>query len=288
MVASVIERPVTATGQPPRPVNGAMAVSIGLLVLSGVVLAFGGYLFGGSALAAQRTQDVLYTEVKKALAEATAPVAGAIPAGTPLGVVEIPHLGLEQVFLQGSASEQTMQAPGLVPSSSLPGQAGVSVLVGRRSTFGAPFRNVDDLRLGDQIHVTTGQGRFTYVVDLIRTSDSAATDIKAVTSRLTLITSDPMLTPTRTLQVSARLKGDAQPRSAVSAASADDVPGEGSTGRGISLLLWAQLLLVATALVTWAALRLNPRVAWIGGAPVLLAILWNVFENLAVLLPNTL
>lgn len=265
-----------------------MTVSIALLVLSGVVIAFGAYLFGGSALAAQRTQDVLYGEVKKTLSLATAPVSGAIAPGTPLGVVEIPHLGLEQVFLQGSASEQTMQGPGLNPGTALPGQAGASLLVGRRATFGAPFRNIDDLRLGDRIYVTTGQGRFTYVVDLVRTSDSPATDIKAVASRLTLITSDPMLTPTRSLQVSARLKGEAQPRTTVATVAADDAPGQGSTGRGISLLLWAQLLLVATGLVTWAALRLNPRVAWIGGAPVLLAILWNVFENLAVLLPNTL
>ena len=38
----------------------------------------------------------------------------------------------------------------------------------------------------------------------------------------------------------------------------------------------------------WAALRFNVRAVWIGAVPVLLAILWNVFENLAVLLPNTL
>jgi hypothetical protein len=30
------------------------------------------------------------------------------------------------------------------------------------------------------------------------------------------------------------------------------------------------------------------RGLWIGATPVLLAILWQVFENLAVLLPNTL
>jgi hypothetical protein len=43
-----------------------------------------------------------------------------------------------------------------------------------------------------------------------------------------------------------------------------------------------------TGLATWAALKYNARAVWIGAVPVLLAILWNVFENLAVLLPNTL
>ncbi|MET0523243.1 MAG: sortase [Nocardioides sp.] len=263
-------------------------VAFGLLVITGLVAAFGAYLFVGTRLAADRDQDVLYEDLKVGLAQATVPVTGVIPAGTPLGIVEIPHLGLEQVFLEGSASEQTMTGPGLKPDSVLPGQTGVSVLVGRRATFGAPFADLDQLRTGDRIVVTTGQGEFTYVVDLVRTSDAPATEIEQVPARLTLITSDPAVAPSRTLTVSAQLDGEALPASTGVPASAADVPGEGSSGRGIALLLWSQLLLLVTVVATWAALKYNVRAVWIGAAPVLLAILWNVFENLAVLLPNTL
>ena len=63
---------------------------------------------------------MLYEELKEQLAQATVPVAGVIPVGTPLGIVEIPHLGLEQVFLQGSASEQTMTGPGYSPTPCCP------------------------------------------------------------------------------------------------------------------------------------------------------------------------
>ena len=40
--------------------------------------------------------------------------------------------------------------------------------------------------------------------------------------------------------------------------------------------------------MTWAAIRFPGRALWIGATPVLLAVLWKVFENLALLLPNTL
>lgn len=274
--------------RPPRPVTGATVLAFGLIILTGVLTAFGVYLFLGSGLAANRAQDVLYADLEETLAQATVPVAGVIPDGTPLGLVAIPRLGVEQVFVQGSASEETITGPGLKPDSVLPGQAGVSVLIGRRATFGAPFRDLDQLKAGDRILVTTGQGEFMYVVDLVRTSDAPPAEIEQVPARLTLITSDPAITPSRSLQVSARLDGAAQPATTGVPATADDTPGAGSSGRGVALLLWAQLLLVVTALVTWAALRFNVRAVWIGAVPVLLAILWNVFENLAVLLPNTL
>ncbi|MGY2701872.1 sortase [Nocardioides sp. HB32] len=277
--------------RPPRKpfeVTGATVVAFGLITLTLLLAAFGLYLFVGSGLAANRSQDVLYQQLDETLAQATVPVAGVIPDGTPLGIVEIPRIGVEQVFVEGSASEQTIGGPGLEPDSVLPGQTGVSVLVGRRATFGAPFRNLDQLEPGDRILVTTGQGQFTYVVDLVRTTDAPATEIEQVPARLTLITSDPAITPSRSLTVTAQLDGTAQPASTGTAATADDAPGAGSSGRGVALLLWAQLLLLVTALVTWGALRFDVRAVWIGAVPVLLAILWNVFENLAVLLPNTL
>lgn len=268
--------------------TGATVVALGLMVLTGLLASFGAYLFVGSGLAANRHQDVLYAQMEEALAQATVPVAGVIPPGTALGIVEIPRLGVEQVFVEGSASEQTITGPGLKPDSVLPGQEGVSVLVGRRATFGAPFRQLDQLEPGDRIVVTTGQGRSTYVVDLVRTSDAPATDIEQVPSRLTLITSDPAITPSRSLMVTARLQGKAQPTSTGQVAAPDNTPGQGSKGRGVALLLWAQALLLVTVVVTWAALKFNVRAIWIGAVPVLLAILWNVYENLAVLLPNTL
>jgi len=263
-------------------------MAAGFLMVTGLVLAFAAYLVIGSGLAANRAQDVLYGQIRTELAQAIVPVSGPIAAGTPLGVVRIPSIGLDQVFVEGSSSEQTRSGPGLKTDSVLPGQTGVSVLVGHRATSGAAFAHLDQIRPGDPINVVTGQGRFTYVVDLVRTSDAAPTQVRVVPARLTLVTADPAYAPDRTLTISAALKGKALPASTGTTAPTSDQPGHGSSDRLVSLLLWAQLLLLTTVVVTWAAMRLPRRGLWIGAVPVLLAILWQVFENLAVLLPNTL
>lgn len=271
-----------------RPLTTAKAIAIGLTLIAAVIGAFCGYLFIGSALQASRAQDVMYEDLRVDLAQAVVPVSGAIAPGTPLGLVQVPRLGIEQVFVQGSASEQTMEGPGLQPDSVLPGQQGRSILVGRRATYGAPFSHLDEMQTGDIIVVTTGQGRFEYVVDIVRTTDAPDTKIESVPARLSLVTSDPAITPTRSLVVSAQLDGKALPASTGTVARPADQPGEGSKSHLVALLLWSQLLLVVTCAFTWAALKVPGRALWIGAVPVFIAILWNVFQNLAVLLPNTL
>jgi sortase A len=278
----------SAPDQERRPVTLARAAAGALLLLAGLLVSFAGYLTVGSGLAANRAQDVMYQDLRTNLAEATVPVSGIIAPGTSLGVVSIPQLGLEQVFVEGSTSEQTAHGPGLKSDTVLPGQTGVSVLVGHRSTQGAAFAHLDQLRPGDTIEVTTGQGKFHYVVDLVRTSDAPATKVRVVPARLTLVTSDPAYTPDRTLMVSAVLKGKALPAATGTVATPAEQPGKGTSVGLVPLLLWSQLLLLVSVLATWAALRLPRAAVWLGAIPVLLAVLWHVFENLALLLPNTL
>ncbi len=56
----------------------------------------------------------------------------------------------------------------------------------------------------------------------------------------------------------------------------------------VPLLLWSQFLLIAAVGTTWAYLRWSRWPAYIVSTPILLAGIWNVYENLARLLPNTL
>jgi sortase A len=279
--------------EPPRrrrvhELTGGSLVAWGLMLPGVLILLFGLFLVGGSRLEAARTQDVLYGKVANQLGQATLPVTGPIADGTPLGIVKAARLGLDQVFVLGSASEQTMLGPGLKHDSVLPGQKGTSVLVGRRATYGAPFAHLASMHIGDSIVVTTGQGTFTYKVDVVRRSNAPAVQIPSVASRLWLVTSDPVLTPSRQLMVSAALVGQPQGGATYSSTVANDQPGKGSSDRGVALLLWSQALLVLTYAATRAAMTYSRSAVWIGVTPVLLAVLWNVFENLAVFLPNTL
>lgn len=51
---------------------------------------------------------------------------------------------------------------GHYPQTQLPGEVGNFALAAHRTTFGAPFSPIGDLRLGDKIYVQTVDGWFTY------------------------------------------------------------------------------------------------------------------------------
>ena len=274
-----------------RPVRTSSLVAWTLSTLGLVILSFVGFVLVGSDVQQSRAQDVLFSQLSPQLrqvGDAVAPVSGVIEPGTPIGLLDIPRIDVHQVLVQGSSSAQTVDGPGLKSDSAFPGQVGSSLVVGRRASFGAPFRDLGRLRVGDRIQVTTGLGRKTFVVDLVRHSDDPAEKLKNVKSRLTLVTSDPAFTPTRQVVVSAVLVGDPAPTSTTAVVREGEAPGEHVLNRAVLVLLWTQLLLVLAWGVTRLALRFDKRAVWIGAVPVLLAVLWNIFEGVAVLLPNTL
>ena len=55
--------------------------------------------------------------------------------------------------------------PGHYPGTALPGQRGTVAIAGHRTTYGAPFRHLDDLERGDRIELAMPYGRFAYRVE---------------------------------------------------------------------------------------------------------------------------
>lgn len=51
---------------------------------------------------------------------------------------------------------------GHYPQTQLPGQLGNVALAAHRLTYGAPFRDIDQLRLGDKLYLKTKDGYYTY------------------------------------------------------------------------------------------------------------------------------
>ncbi|MBW0008697.1 MAG: class E sortase, partial [Pseudonocardiales bacterium] len=115
-------------------------------------------------------QAQLASEFRSELANAVAPVGpldqASKPwaAGTPVALLEIPRLGVREVVVEGTSSGTLMSGPGHRRDTPFPGQVGTSVIAGRRATYGAPFRSIGQLRAGDRVTVTTGQGRSSFVV----------------------------------------------------------------------------------------------------------------------------
>ncbi|MFL6108589.1 MAG: sortase domain-bontaining protein [Marmoricola sp.] len=272
----------------PLPMTPVALGAWTLSVVGLVLLAFVGFLLLGSSVQANRAQDVAYTKIRQQLADGVAPVSGVIAAGTPIGVLDIPALDLHQALLQGSTSEQTSRGPGLKSDTPFPGATGSSLVVGRRATFGAPFRHLGHLQVGDEVSVSTGLGKAVFRVDVVRHSDDPASTIANAASRITLVTSDPALTPTRQIVVSAVRIGTPYPAASTPVARDAEAPGQRTWGKAVFVLLWTQLLLVVAWASTRLGLRFGYRAVWIGAVPVVLLVLWNLFEGVAVLLPNTL
>ncbi len=69
----------------------------------------------------------------------------------------------DPLFVVSGVDLTTLQSgPGHYPETALPGQDGNFAVAGHRTTYGAPFFNLDQLRAGDEVHVT-GRDGVTYV-----------------------------------------------------------------------------------------------------------------------------
>ena len=82
-----------------------------------------------------------------------------------LGSISIPALDVEEPLLQGIRLATFDKGVGHWPGTALPGQVGNVVLGGHRTSGIRPFRDVDKLKKGDEIIVTTDEGSFVYIVD---------------------------------------------------------------------------------------------------------------------------
>lgn len=241
-----------------------------------------------------RSQHVLYGELREQLAAETAPTGGVIAVGSPVALLSVPTLGLQQVVVEGTASEDLMAGPGHLRSTVLPGQVGVSVVMGRAATYGAPFRSVTSLRAGDGIEVTTAQGEFVYRVDGVRRAgDSLPVAPAAGGGRLTLVTAEGhgifgAVAPDEVVYVDATLQGDGAVGLAGRPAAVPDAEQpQGTDTTPLPLLAFAtQGLLVAVVALVLLRRRVPTRVVWVIGVPVLVALAWAVTDAAARMLPG--
>lgn len=279
---SAAREPV-AGPSPGSPVARRIAVVVFLAVMFG--LGFAVYLYGLSGVSEDRVQNTMYKSFAGTLSQAIGPT-GTAPEGTPVAVLNIPALGVTKVVVvEGTSSRDLTMGPGHTVASALPGQAGVSVLYGKVATFGAPFAHLERLNRGDVITVTTGQGTSIYTVESFGTSRRPAPD--TAPNRLVLETANSVTAPTVAVQVTADLTTPARPNPG----GRPGVPDTHQVLAGdpeslVPLALWSQALLLVSIGGAVAARFWSRWPAYLCAAPLVLAVLWNVYENLAGLLPN--
>lgn len=84
--------------------------------------------------------------------------------GEAFGKMQIPAIDLEWLVFEGVDRTTLKKGPGHMPWTPLPGQPGNAVISGHRTTYGAPFFDVDRLKPGDEIIIETALGRHVYEV----------------------------------------------------------------------------------------------------------------------------
>jgi sortase A len=209
------------------------------------------------------------------------------------------------VIVQGVDDDDLRQGPGHYPGTPLPGQAGNAAIAGHRTTYAAPFYNLNELQVGDPIVVTTSQGTFHYAVtqsEVVSPTDATVLD-DTTTPELTLTTCNPRYSSSQRLVVVALLQSSqlalpvvqASPATpprphAGSRAAAGSLAGNGGdNGNPGPAVLWGILTAGAALAVILGFRRLRQpffrRGFLLIGTLAVLAALFVFFGQVSVLLP---
>jgi sortase A len=283
-----------------------------LLVGVGVVLLlFTAYQIWGTALSESHSQSQLRAHLQKELppkvrqdpptvSPGPPALAGATATpseGQPVGVLDIPSIGLNQVVVEGVGDGDLEEGPGHYPGTPLPGQAGNVAVAGHRTTWGHPFYNLDAVKPGDQVNLTTPQGSFTYRsqrVFIVSPDDSSVLAPTPVPS-LTLTTCNPRYSAAqrlvlRAVLTSSRLSGltvAAHHKPPVSHTHGAQLAGT-TTGSWGVVAAWGAAVLAAGTLVWWLAQRRRRRwPLYVAGTPAVLVLLYFFFASITPMLPAT-
>ncbi len=309
-------------GEPLGPVRrGVRELGLALITAGVIILLFVLYQLFGTSLAEAHSQAKLAKQFNAAVAAAksTAPASdnptlgsgtgssesGAQPSVPPGGAIDhliIPRIGVNKFVVEGVQVDDLMKGPGHYPETVMPGQAGNAAIAGHRTTYGAPFFDLNELSLGDPIYITDLAGRtFTYQVSqpprVVSPDDVSVLDPTPY-AELTLTTCNPRFEATSRLIVVARLSSGSplpvvQPAGTTAASSTaamtsltggDSRAWPAAIGYGaIVVLLWIAVRLCINRTRRWSRVA-----AYVIGIAVCLVPLWFFFENVIRLLPPSI
>jgi sortase A len=121
-----------------------------------------------SAVVAEREQ----AQLKDALFDPPERVLRRKPLeGDAIARIEIPAIGVSEYVVEGTDTTDLRKGPGHYPDTPLPGDRGTSAIAGHRTTYGAPFREIDQLELGQVIRLDMPDRRFIYRVERVKIVD---------------------------------------------------------------------------------------------------------------------
>jgi sortase A len=291
---------------------GRVLITVGVLILL-----FVAYQLWGTGIYEARAQSDLESQFNREIsrrggptsttappgASTSSPTATTAPvelppvpaAGDPVGVIKIDKIGVDKIVVEGTTVPDLRKGPGHYTGTPMPGQVGNAVIAGHRTTYGAPFADLDQLTRSDRISVRTLTGTWVYVLtddpfavkptqtEVLDPTIDPATGQEAAT--LTLTTCEPKYSAAERLVVKAQLSGQQTP-----------LPGTGRTRvvAGLSggtesqapVYLWGLVAALVGGL-WWLLFHRYPRwTTWVAGAVPFLIALFVFYTYLERVLPN--
>lgn len=173
-----------------RRIFGLLLIIIGIVIIVNVVYK--------KIVTSQKQNEILevfesqLVDVKNNKEDENEPVKiEAINGHMPVAIIEIPSIKLKQPVVEGITEDVIKYFLGKFPESSMPGEVGNFAVAGHRvSDFTDAFINLYKVKTGDEVIVTTVDGRYTYEVDnsFIVDPDQVEVLEKADYEKITLIT----------------------------------------------------------------------------------------------------
>lgn len=187
---------------------GRVFITVGLLVLS-----FLAYQLWGTNAVTNKTQQALAAQLPKPgeISPSATGSAGrpAAESGTGVAKIRIPEIGVDRVVVEGVSEADLKKGPGHYPGTAFPGETGNVVISGHRTTYGAPFYRLDELKPGDEITLEDASGTYKYRVTekkVVSPTDLSVV-VPSTEPRLTLTTCHPRFSARQRLIVIAALEG---------------------------------------------------------------------------------
>ncbi|HVF07957.1 MAG TPA: sortase [Actinomycetota bacterium] len=128
-----------------------------------------GWSLWGTGLHTAEAQERLRTAFERDIGGAPADPSTApdrVPLGDAYAQIEIPAIGVNFMVVQGTSYEDLKDGPGHYPDTADPwDDAGRVGIAGHRTTYQAPFFDLEELTSGDAIVVRTRYGTYRYEID---------------------------------------------------------------------------------------------------------------------------
>jgi LPXTG-site transpeptidase (sortase) family protein len=200
--------------RPRRPLPALILkwFGIGCLMIAAGLGGYIGWLLWGTGLttsAYQHAEKPAFVKVinSKPISQAPAPGTAAPLRGSAYAELIIPRIDLDLIVVEGTDTESLKKGPGHYPDTANPwdptGRVGIA---GHRTTYLAPFYDLDSLQVLDRITLRTEYGTFEYRVtdvSVIAEAGSGVVLTQTPNPTLVLTTCNPLYSSSQRLIVTA-------------------------------------------------------------------------------------